>query len=128
MLHIIMYTIFSNIYIQKETKTGNYITCCWPLYVILFHAFELWHKRYICTEDQNIILIYFVNLNCLLKLIQKKMKFHHINIINKLEKYKIDRQPFTYIKFVKQCLHCTCCREMQLFRTKLWCFHSENIF
>ena len=55
---------FFPIYIKKETKTGNYITWCWPLYVILFHTFELWHKRYICTEDQNIILIYFVNLNC----------------------------------------------------------------
>ena len=62
--HHHVYYFFQYIYIQKETKTGNYITWCWPLYVILFHALELWHKRYICTENQNIILIYFVNLNC----------------------------------------------------------------
>ena len=47
--HHHLYYFFQYIYIQKETKTGNYITWSWPLYVglILFHAFELWHKRYI---------------------------------------------------------------------------------
>ena len=48
---------------------------------------------------------YYINLFCESKLLtevdpKKKIKFHHIN---KLEKYKLDRQPFTSIKLVKQC-------------------------
>ena len=39
--HHHVYYFFQYIYIQKETKTGKYITLCWPLYVILIHAFEL---------------------------------------------------------------------------------------